>query len=62
MRADWPGRRSAGTVLRVDGGMAANDWVMQFLADILGAPVDRPRCSRPPRSAPPGSPGMQAGV
>ncbi|MBP5856565.1 glycerol kinase GlpK [Marivibrio halodurans] len=30
------------TVLRVDGGMTANDWVMQFLADILGAPVDRP--------------------
>ena len=29
-------------VLRVDGGMAASDWTMQFLADILGAPVDRP--------------------
>jgi glycerol kinase len=28
--------------LRVDGGMVANNWVMQFLADILGAPVDRP--------------------
>jgi len=28
--------------LRVDGGMAASDWTMQFLADILGAPVDRP--------------------
>jgi glycerol kinase len=22
--------------------MAASDWTMQFLADILGAPVDRP--------------------
>ncbi len=30
-------------VLRVDGGMAASDWTMQFLADILGAPVDRPK-------------------
>lgn len=30
-------------VLRVDGGMAASDWAMQFLSDILGAPVDRPR-------------------
>ena len=30
-------------VLRVDGGMAANDWTMQFLADILGSPVDRPQ-------------------
>ncbi len=29
-------------VLRVDGGMSASDWTMQFLADILGAPVDRP--------------------
>ena len=31
------------TALRVDGGMVANDWVMQFLADILGATVDRPQ-------------------
>ncbi|TDH64563.1 glycerol kinase [Dankookia rubra] len=31
-----------GAVLRVDGGMVASDWTMQFLADILGAPVDRP--------------------
>ena len=29
-------------VLRVDGGMTASDWTMQFLADIIGAPVDRP--------------------
>jgi glycerol kinase len=40
MRADWPGM--AGTVLRVDGGMTASDVTMQFLADIIGAPVDRP--------------------
>ena len=40
MRRDWQGE--AGTVLRVDGGMAASDWTMQFLADICGAPVDRP--------------------
>ncbi len=31
-------------VVRVDGGMAASDWTLQFLADILGAPVDRPSC------------------
>ena len=30
-------------VLRVDGGMTASDWTMQFLADIIGAPVDRPQ-------------------
>jgi glycerol kinase len=41
MRADWP--EAADTVLRVDGGMTANDWVLQVLADILGAPVDRPK-------------------
>jgi len=28
--------------LRVDGGMAANDWFCQFLADVLEAPVERP--------------------
>ncbi|HXZ18209.1 MAG TPA: FGGY-family carbohydrate kinase, partial [Roseiarcus sp.] len=29
-------------VVRVDGGMAASDWTMQFLADALGVAVDRP--------------------
>ncbi len=28
--------------MRVDGGMAANGWLMQFLADLLGATVERP--------------------
>jgi glycerol kinase len=28
--------------LRVDGGGAANDWMMQFQADVLGVPVERP--------------------
>ena len=41
MRADWPDA-GGGTVLRVDGGMAASDVTMQFVADILAAPVDRP--------------------
>ncbi|MBL6638805.1 MAG: glycerol kinase GlpK [Planktomarina sp.] len=35
--------RPGEAVLRVDGGMTASDWTMQFLADILGAPVDRPK-------------------
>jgi glycerol kinase len=45
MRADWPeSEAEAGdTVLRVDGGMTANDRVLQGLADVLGAPVDRPK-------------------
>ncbi len=29
--------------LRVDGGAAANDFLMQFQADMLAAPVDRPK-------------------
>ncbi|WP_375265605.1 glycerol kinase GlpK [Planktotalea sp.] len=40
MHADWPNAEEA--ALRVDGGMSASDWAMQFLSDILGAPVDRP--------------------
>lgn len=31
------------TGLRVDGGAATNDFLMQFQADILGVPVDRPK-------------------
>jgi len=42
MRADWKGRQNT-TVLRVDGGMVASDWMLQRLADLLDAPVDRPR-------------------
>ena len=30
------------SVIRVDGGMVANDWFLQFLADILDIPVERP--------------------
>jgi glycerol kinase len=40
MRHDW--NAQAGSVLRVDGGMAASDWTMQRLASILNTPVDRP--------------------
>lgn len=29
-------------LLRVDGGMAANDWLMQFIADLCDRPVERP--------------------
>ncbi|MCG8447604.1 MAG: glycerol kinase GlpK [Hyphomicrobiales bacterium] len=42
MRRDWP-EDSGDTILRVDGGMVASDWTMQFIADILSAPVDRPQ-------------------
>jgi len=39
MAADGAG---ALTALRVDGGMVKNDWLLQFLADILALPVARP--------------------
>jgi glycerol kinase len=29
-------------VIRVDGGMVANNWFLQFLADVLDIPVERP--------------------
>lgn len=29
--------------VRVDGGMVANDWICQFLADVLNLPVERPK-------------------
>ncbi|KAA5605212.1 glycerol kinase GlpK [Roseospira marina] len=41
MHDDWS-HENERTVLRVDGGMVASDWTMQRLADLLGAPVDRP--------------------
>jgi glycerol kinase len=41
MQKDWGS--TGETVLRVDGGMTASDWTMQCLADILDAPVDRPK-------------------
>ncbi|AEI93553.1 glycerol kinase GlpK [Roseobacter litoralis] len=42
MTADWQGSGARAT-LRVDGGMSASDWAMQFLSDIIDAPVDRPK-------------------
>lgn len=31
-------------ILRVDGGMVANNWLLQFLTDILKVEVERPAC------------------
>jgi glycerol kinase len=41
MRADM-GPKAVLRTIRVDGGMVANNWVMQFLADQLDLEVDRP--------------------
>ena len=43
MRQDFNSSEYSQTVLRVDGGMSASDWTMQFLSDILNSPVDRPK-------------------
>ena len=42
MQGDWA-IEPQDAMLRVDGGMTASDWTMQFIADILGTPVERPR-------------------
>ena len=32
------------TMLKIDGGMAANDWMAQDIADVTGLPVIAPTC------------------
>jgi len=61
MAADWTEDR-AGEVLRVDGGMSASDWAMQFLADILDAPVDRPKVLETTALGAAWLAGMKAGI
>jgi glycerol kinase len=60
MRKDWSGAQE--TVLRVDGGMVASDWTMQFLADILDAAVDRPQILETTALGAAWLAGMKAGV
>ncbi len=60
MRSDWKG--AAGGVLRVDGGMSASDWAMQFLSDIIGAEVDRPKVRETTALGAAWLAGMKAGV
>jgi len=67
MRADWAGGGAGrGTdepqVLRVDGGMSASDYAMQFLADVIDAPVDRPQVRETTALGAAWLAGMQAGV
>lgn len=50
------------TTLRVDGGMANNDWVMAFLADMLGAEVNRPEITETTALGAAYLAGLQAGV
>jgi len=48
--------------LRVDGGMVINDWVMQFLSDILSVRVDRPKVVETTALGAAFMAGLQAGV
>jgi glycerol kinase len=59
MTADARLRLSA---LQVDGGAAANDWLMQFQADVLGVPVSRPDLVETTALGAAGLAGLAAGV
>jgi glycerol kinase len=48
--------------LRVDGGASANDWLMQFQADVLGVPVERPEMIETTASGAAGLAGIAAGI
>lgn len=61
MASDW-GMDREGQVLRVDGGMSASNWAMQFLSDIIGAPVDRPHVLETTALGVAWLAGMRAGV
>jgi glycerol kinase len=61
IHADWV-QDGAQPSLRVDGGMAANDYAMQFLSDIIGAPVDRPKVVETTALGAAWLAGMRAGV
>lgn len=50
------------SALRVDGGMVENNWVMQFLADILGVPVERPEVTETTALGVAYLAGLQAGL
>jgi glycerol kinase len=48
--------------LRVDGGATANGWLMQFQADVLGVPVERPAMPELTALGAAGLAGLAAGV
>ncbi len=49
-------------MLRVDGGATANDWLMQFQADVLGVPVERPDIVETTAMGAAGLAGLAAGL
>lgn len=50
------------SALRVDGGMVANNWLMQFLSDVLDMPVDRPVVTETTALGAAYLAGLQAGI
>lgn len=50
------------STLQVDGGASANDWLMQFQADVLGVPVARPDLVETTALGAAGLAGLQGGV
>lgn len=48
--------------LRVDGGMVVNDWLMQFLADVTGIEITRPRVTETTALGAALMAGIQAGL
>ncbi len=54
------GVRSTG--LRVDGGAAKNDWLLEFMAGVLGVPVSRPKMVETTALGAAGLAGLHAGV
>jgi glycerol kinase len=48
--------------LRVDGGASSNDWLMQFQADVLGVPVERPDMVETTALGAAGLAGLAAGI
>jgi glycerol kinase len=55
MKADLP-------VLRVDGGASLNNWLMQFQADVLDVPVERPDMVETTAAGAAGLAGLATGV
>lgn len=49
-------------LLRVDGGATSNDWLMQFQADLLGVPVERPSMAETTALGAAGLAGIGAGI
>jgi glycerol kinase len=48
--------------LRVDGGASVNDWMMQFQADVIGVPVERPEIVETTAMGAAGLAGIASGV